>query len=155
MKLIRAKFRCLVVKKNWEGETLVEFGPVFQQGKNPENAEFWKFTPSGDATLTFKGPSFDDRGKEYSPGDYYYIDMHKDLEEGGWRLAQVSHTGEESGFVELRTNGTKTAGWGKGVMGFSYGTLQMGLDHAPALGWFDKAGEDWAVTFAFAEASDS
>jgi hypothetical protein len=142
------------VAKKWDGGTIVELSPVLQQGKNPENAEFWKYTPSGDATLTFKGPSFDDRGKEYSPGDYYYIEMHKDHENGGWCLSEISHTGEESGRVELCTNGKKTVGWGKDVLGFSYGKMTMGLDHAPALSWFDKAAENWDVQFTWAEPSD-
>ena len=153
MRQVRAKFRCMSVTKKWDNNTVVEFSAVLQQGKNPENAEFWKFTPSGDATLKFKGPSFNSRDVEYSPGDYYYIDMVKNCQEGGWRLSQVSHTGEENGSVELCTNNKKTVGWNEGV-GFTYGKLTMGLDHAPALGWFDKAGEDWEVTFTFAEPSD-
>jgi len=152
MRQVRAKFRVLSVTKKWDGFTNVELGPVLQRGSNPENAEFWKFTPSGDCTLTFMGPALDDRGQEYQPGDYYYIDMHKD-DDGGWGLTTVAHHGEENGSVELNTRGGKyTAGHGE--EGFRYGKLGMGLDHAPALGWFDNPGGPWAVKFSFAEDSD-
>ncbi len=152
MRQVRAKFRCLSVTRKWDRSITVELGPVLQKGKNPENAEFWKFTPSGDASLNFRGPALDNRGKEFTPGDYYYIDMHKD-EDGGWLLSSVTHQGEESGSVELHTRGGKhTAGHGQD--GFSYGKLTMGLDHAPALGWFDNAGGAWSVEFSWAEASD-
>lgn len=152
MNQVRAKFRCMSVTKKWDRSIIVELGPVLQNGKNAENAEFWKFTPLGDATLNFRGPALDSRGEEYTPGDYYYIDMHKD-KEGGWCLSTVSHSGPETGGVELCTRGGKhTAEWG--TDGFSYGKLTMGLDHAPALGWFDNAGKPWAVVFTWAEASD-
>lgn len=152
MRSVRAKFRCLGVTKKWDGLSFVEFGPVLQDGKNPENAEFWKFTPSGEATLNFRGPVFDDRGEEYSPGDYYYIDMHKD-DDGGWCLTTVTQHGDDNGSVELNTRGGKyTAGHGED--GFSYGKLTMGLDHAPALGWFDNPGGPWSVEFTWAEKSE-
>jgi len=152
MRQVRAKFRVLSVTKKWDRSVIIELGPVLQRGSNPENSEFWKFTPSGEATLNFRGQALDDRGQEYTPGDYYYIDMHKD-DDGGWHLGNVSHSGEESGSVDLCTRGGKyTAGHGED--GFTYGKLQMGLDHAPALGWFDNPGGSWAVKFSFAEASD-
>lgn len=139
------------VAKKWDGTTIVELSPVLQQGKNPENAEFWKFTPSGDAQLNFRGPALDSRGKEYSPGDYYYIDMNKD-EDGGWLLSTVSHSGPETGSVELCSRGGKyTADYNE--EGFTYGKMVMGLDHAPALGWFDNAGGPWSVVFTWAEES--
>ncbi len=152
MRQVRAKFRVLSVTEKWDRTTIVELGPVLRSGDNPENSEFWKFTPSGECHLTFMGPTLDDRGKPYQPGDYYYINMHKD-DDGGWCLSQISHRGEESGDVELYTRGGKhTAGHGE--EGFRYGKLTMGLDHAPALGWFDNPGKPWAVKFSWAEASD-
>lgn len=113
---------------------------------------FWKFTPSGSAELSFKGPSIDSRGKEYSPGDYYYIDMVRS-DDGGYRLSEVSHTSPYTGSVRFCTNGKETVGWNEGD-GFTYGKLSVGLDHTPALDCFDKAGDDWDVTFTWAEASD-
>lgn len=152
MRQVRAKFRCLSVTKKWDRSIIVELGPVLQKGKNPENAEFWKFTPSGDATLNFRGFALDSRGEEYTPGDYYYIDMHKD-DEGGWALTTVAKHGKDNGNVELNTRGGRhTAGMGED--GLSYGKLTMGLDHAPALGWFDNPGDPWAVVFTWAESSD-
>lgn len=152
MRQVRAKFRCLSVSKKWDSSISVEFGPVLQQGNNPENSEFWKYTPSGDAQLNFRGPALDDRGEEYEPGAYYYIDMTKD-DEGGWCLSQVAHRGEDSGDVDLCTRGGKhTADYNEN--GFTYGKLHMGLDHAPALGWFDNPGGPWSVKFSWAEASD-
>jgi hypothetical protein len=153
MSQVRAKFRCMSVLKKWDGSTIVEFSVVLQKGENPENATFWKFTPSGDATLNFRGPSFDDRGKEYSPGDYYYVDMRHDPEDGGWHLSEVTHNREDCGRVELCANGKKNTGWNEGA-GWTYGKMSMGLDHAPALAWFAPAGEEWSVSFKWAEASD-
>jgi len=152
MRQVRAKFRCLSVTKKWDRSVIVELGPVLQNGKNPENAVFWKFTPSGDATLNFRGPALDNRGKEYTPGDYYYVDMYKD-EDGGWCLTTVSKHGPENGDVELNTRGGKyTAGHGED--GFSYGKMRMGLDHTEALHWFDNPSGSWGVQFTWAEASD-
>ena len=151
MRQVRAKFRVLSVTKKWDHWNTVELGPVLQKGSNPENSEFWRYTPSGGCTITFMGPTIDDRGQEYQPGDYYYIDMQKDAD-GGWCLSQVSHRGEESGDVELNTNGKFTAKHGEN--GLRYAKLQMGLDHAPALGWFDNPGGAWSVVFSFAEATD-
>lgn len=148
---VRAKFRCMSVTKKWDGSSIVEFAAVLQQGKNPENAEFWKFTPSGDATLNFRGPIRDDRGEEYKPGDYYYIDMHKS-DEGGWCLSTVTSHGKENGSVELCTNNKKTVGWGE--EGFTYGKLTMGIDNPPAFLAFDEAGAAWDVQFKWAEKSD-
>jgi hypothetical protein len=127
--------------------------PVTQSKDNEENSEFWKYTPSGEAELKFRGPSFDSRGKEYTPGDYYYIDMVAD-EDGGWLLATVTYHSEENGEVKLNTRGGKyTADWGE--KGFTYGSLQMGIDNPPAFLSFEKAGKPWSVKFTWAEPSDN
>jgi len=152
MSQVRAKFRCLSVTKKWDKTLVVELGPVVQSKHNKENSQFWKFTPSGDMTLNFRGPSFDAGGKEFVPGDYYYIDMVKD-EEGGWGLTTVTNSGPESGSVELNTRGGKyTADWGEN--GFSYGKMTMGIDNPSAFKAFDPVLSHWAVTIAWAEASD-
>lgn len=152
MRQVRAKFRCMSVLKKWDHSTVVELSPVCQRGENPENEQFWKFTPSGGAQLNFRGPSIDDRGKEYQPGDYYYIGMKKD-ESGGWCLNTITMHGKDCGSIELATNGKTTVGHGDGD-GFSYGSLQMGIDNPPAFLAFDEVESTWDVQFRWAEATD-
>jgi hypothetical protein len=152
MRQVLAKFRCMSVTKKWDRSCIVELSPVCQRGSNKENEQFWKFTPSGDATLNFKGPSKDDRGQEYTPGDYYYIYMTKD-EGGGWLLNTITTHGKENGSVELATNGKDTVGWKEGD-GFSYGKLQMGIDNPHAFLAFDEIESTWDVQFKWAELSD-
>lgn len=152
MRHVRAKFRCMSVTKSWNRHTTVELSPVVQNGPSKENDEFWKATPSGSAKLQFVGPSIDSRGEEYAPGDYYYIDMHQD-DDGGWALTTVTTHSNDSGHVELNTNGKTTVGWREGD-GFSYSKLEMGIDNKPAFEVFNKLGAAWDVTFTWAEASD-
>jgi hypothetical protein len=142
----------MAVTQEWNGDRKVLFRPVLQQGPNPENKEFWEATPSGEAVLNFRGPSFDDRKKEYQPGDYYYIDLMPS-EDGGWLLATRTEHSGSNGSVELCTRGGKhTAGYNEA--GFSYGSLQMGIDNMAAFVCFDKAGAIWDVQFKWAEKSD-
>lgn len=153
MRQVRAKFRCLGVTEKWDKSTIVELGPVCQSGKNPENEKFWKYTPSGDAQLNFRGPALDSQGNKYIPGDYYYIDMELS-EEGGWDLATLSYHSKESGIVELTTRGGKyTASYNE--KGFSYGKLKMGIDNPPAFLAFKDPDSTWDIQFNWAEASDS
>ena len=151
MRQVRAKFRCMSVVKKWDRSTIVELSPVCQRGSNAENEQFWKFTPSGDATLNFRGPSIDDRGKEYQPGDYYYIDMSKD-ESGGWLLNTITTHGKENGSIELATNGKTTAGYKEDD--FAYAKVQMGIDNPPAFLAFDEVESTWDVRFRWAEETD-
>ena len=152
MKQVRAKFRCMSVTKNWNQSTAVELSPVVQNGPSKENDEFWKATPSGTAKLCFVGPSFDSRGEEYTPGDYYYIDMRKDVD-GGWCLSTVTTHSNDNGHVKVATNGKTTVGWREGD-GFSHSSMEMGIDNIPAFEAFDNPGGTWDVQFTWAEASD-
>lgn len=152
MRQVRAKFRCMSVMKKWDRSTIVELSPVCQRGENPENKQFWNCTPSGDAQLNFRGPALDSRDKEYTPGDYYYIDMTLS-EDGGWFLSIVTYHGKENGQVELSTRGGKyTADYNE--EGFTYGKLEMGIDNPPAFAAFGEPASTWDIQFTWAEASD-
>ena len=152
MRQVRAKFRCMSVAKNWSGETTVELSAVYGRGDNEENKQFWKFTPSGSAKLNFRGPASDHSGKEFVPGDYYYIDMKSVCEEGGWQVGELTYRSKESGSLELTTRGGK---WtvGHNEEGFSYGKVEMGIDNPPAFKAFDPE-SIWDVQFNWAEKSD-
>ncbi len=149
---VRAKFRCMSVTKTWDCTTEVRLMPVTQSQHNKENSQFWKYTPSGECKLCFRGPALDASGKKFEPGDYYYIDMKPD-EDGGWFLSTVTFRDEENGDIALTTRGGKhMADFGEG--GFTYGKLDMGIDNPPAFLAFGTAGKPWAVEFNWAEGTD-
>lgn len=90
--MIRCKFRVMSVSGGWQGATEVSLKACtasdvqYENGRrirreNPENAAFWKYTPSGEAWFTFPGGT---PVPEWAkPGQYVYIDV--DLEKrGGW-----------------------------------------------------------------------
>lgn len=154
MRQVRAKFRCMQVTRDWSGITKIAFRPVVQKnGKNKENEAFWSATPAGEAELVFAGPAMDNRGKSFEPGDYYYIDMHKDPE-GAWVLGMnTKRVG--GGEVELYTRGGKhTAGYNE--EGLRHGKLDMGFNdgHKVLIEIFGEVDEPWDVQFKWAEASD-
>jgi len=149
---IRAKFRCMSVTHTWDKRTVVELSPVCQREDNKENEQFWKYTPSGEAKLVFKGLALDAQGKEYKAGDYYYIDMVNVCEEGGWTASRIAYDSKDHGTVKLRTRGGKWTS-GPGKEGFSFGELSMGIDNPPAFKSFDPESL-WDIQFRWAEASD-
>ncbi len=151
MRQVRAKFRCMSTTQTWEGMSQVKLMPVTQSQDSEENSQLWKYTPSGECQLNFRGPSIVG-DQEYVPGRYYYIDMRPD-EEGGWVLSTVTLRSEDNGDVELSTRGGKHTA-GPGEEGFSYGRLSMGIDNPPAFLAFGTAGKPWAVEFNWAEGAD-
>ena len=136
---IRAKFRCMEVSRDWRGIQVAKFLPVNRsKNQDPENAQFWEATPSGEAQLTFM------REMPFEPGDYYYIDM---MPEGDWTMEHVTRH-ETCGEVYLRFP------WASSDKGFQHGFLKMSLNYLNVLDLFGKPGEKWDVTFSFAEKSD-
>jgi len=72
---VRAKFRVLTIKREWDGKWAVEMRPINRgRGKDPENSLFWDATPSGDATLEFPAEP------DMEIGAYYYMDLIPDDE---------------------------------------------------------------------------
>jgi len=66
--------RCLSKTFHWDGSVEVKLAPVLgKDGKgSPENALFWKYTPSGEVELRFR--AMGDAAK-FSAGSYYYVDF--------------------------------------------------------------------------------
>ena len=140
---IRAKFRCMSVSRTWDGIENCEFRPVKRDsGQDPENEIFWKYTPTGSATLIYKGES------EFKPGAYYYIDMTT-AEDGKWDVSSITRRSGESGDVNLSSVWKPvTSG------GFRHGSIEMGIDSSRVIDLFGTPGSKWDVEFSFAEASD-
>lgn len=139
--MIRAKFRCMKTSRDWRGTQVAEFLPVNRsKDKDPENAQFWEATPSGEASLVFKGEM------PYEPGDYYYIDMEPNPE-GDWVMDNMTRH-ETCGQVYLRS------GYASPDKGLLHGFLQMSLNYLEVYGKFGQPGGKWDVVFSFAEKSD-
>jgi hypothetical protein len=140
--MIRAKFRCMSVTRDWNNAEVAEFRPVKRDGdKDSENKKFWDASPSGSATLTFKGPC------GYKPGDYYYIDMEM-ADEGKWGAGTISRHSGGGGSVKLYRN------WEPVDEGMIRGDLEMGVSYANVLDLFGLPDGKWNVVFSFAEKSD-
>jgi hypothetical protein len=153
MRQIRAKFRCLSVTEKWNGEFVGEFSPVMQKGENSEeNKKFWKYTPAGEAELTFH------EEHDLQVGAYYYIDMVAD-DDGEWSLSSVTKDGHRD---QGRTGGKVALSYYRShdyrdvPKGLLRGSLEMQLSGEAngTLDLFGEAGGRWKVTFTFAEPSD-
>lgn len=71
----RAKFRCQFVIDHGFGSKEVSLTVVTGKGDeqlNPENANFTKFTPSGDIKMRIDNPA---ASVQFVPGKYYYADF--------------------------------------------------------------------------------
>jgi len=139
--MIRAKFRCMKISRNWRGLQIAEFLPVNRsKDKDPENARFWEATPGGESQLVFMGEM------PYEPGDYYYIDMEPNPE-GLWSVDSMTRH-ETCGEVYFRST------YGSPAEGFMNGFLQMTIVFLEVYDKFGKPGSKWDVVFSFAEKSD-
>ena len=94
--MVRAKFRCMSVGKDWQDQMKVSLQPVMKSEKHPENAVWSQYTPSGDCELTL-GPKYE---AEFIPGDYYFIDMEMVDEardgERLWKLWEIREQEEDT-----------------------------------------------------------
>ncbi len=139
---IRAKFRCMSIARTWEGAEICEFLPVKRDGRDPENEIFWKYTPSGEVKLVYKGEC------GFDPGAFYYIDMTP-AENGEWTVDTVTRRANGSGDVNL------SSAWKPATEeGFRHGTVELGIDSDRVVDLFGLPGAKWNVVFSFAEASD-
>ena len=152
MQPIRAKFRCLTVTQSWDGTTVVKLGPVKRKDKDHENSFFWRYTPSGEAEITYG------RGHAvpFVVGAYYYIDMKKD-DEGGWRISSIEQS-DYNANVQLSSQGfvVDAAGNTTKELGFRWAHLKLGLSREAtgATEALHPYGSRWAVEFTHAEPSD-
>ena len=137
--MIRAKFRCLLTTCSWDNIHRAEFKPVYQKkdngsdGNAEENKTFWEATPSGEATLNFRGPH------EFVPGAYYYLDMEPD-ETGTWTYSSLTRF-PTNGEVVLNLYCQSPN------PGLQYGTLKMNITRLGTLQLFGEVGTRLNVTF--------
>ena len=67
---VRAKFKCLSVTETEGGLKTARLQPVHIG--SPENAEFFKYTPSGSIELSVMNPA---AAVHFVPGKSFYIDF--------------------------------------------------------------------------------
>lgn len=170
---IRAKFRCLSITTKYDGIIIVNLSPVKRDGKDPENAEFWKYSPNGECELHFyqecflggpkdkehdtdKREHFDGRPR-FKVGAYYYIDMEKQPEVSPlfWELSRrdenTSYVNVELSWHIQRANYSVPP-----PVGMVSGRFKVGLseDAVGAKEGFKPTRSLWTVDFMFAEESD-
>ena len=137
--MIRAKFRCMRVSHEWDGKQCAEFRPITRgRGKDPDNDKFWDASPSGEASLTFKGEC------GFKPGDYYHIDMGPS-EDGQWELWSVTRRASGDGEVKYGLP------WKEETVGPFQGRLDIGITYPETLALFGDPGKKWAIEFGFAD----
>lgn len=143
--LIRAKFRCMTLSHFWDQTHRAEFRPVKRSNdKDSENNIYWKATPSGEASLLFRGK---DLPTPLELGGFYYIDMEP-AENGEWTLFNVTRS-QTGGEVQLELPWDNTREGGR-----MSGTVKMSIDNPPALEGFGFPPSKWKVTFWLAESTD-
>lgn len=67
---VRAKFKVATVTESEGGVKTVKLHPV--SSGSPENAEFFKWTPSGSIELGTINPA---AAEQFKPGDQFYVDF--------------------------------------------------------------------------------
>lgn len=152
MRQVRAKFRCLSITEKWDGTYVAEFGPVMQKGEqSAENKRFWKYTPAGDATLTFNDEH------PLKVGAYNYIDMQPS-DDGDWSLSSVTKDGSKGERIggKVTLSHYRDYDYRNVPKGLLRGSLEMQLSGEAnnTLDFFGDAGSMWKVLFVFAEDSD-
>jgi len=152
---IRAKFRCLEITQKWDDATVVKLMPVtkkkYEYGTEPmnfaENEQFWKYSPSGDCFLHFKGTD----AVPFKLGSYYYIDMTP-IPEGLWTLGRSERWGVVGAGTATFHCSRSDAPAGE----MRYGTFQIGVagtDAGPNAATIDSFGlpeKKWSFVFTLA-----
>ena len=149
---IRAKFRCLSHKNQYDGLVIVSLKPVMQRGKpSPENQQFWEASPNGECELVFFGKT------ELALGAYYYIDMTPVPEDKAtsWTMRTVSKS--DGGYCSIEMGRWRDYNGKAPEPGMlQSGQLKIGTSPKAkaAAEAFGEPGGHWNVEFVFAEPSD-
>ena len=149
--MVRAKFRCMSITQRLN-DWSVELKPVIAKNKDwpggsEENAKFWSASPSGDATVVYRG------GAEipFRVGAYYYVDLAETPAEEAqrtWKLWEVSCT-------ESRVTVKLGLPWHQTDL-LASADLSIGIENQSAWSPFlGRAGSRWSVTFGPAPAPEN
>ena len=150
-----AKFRVLSITQKYDGLFLAELKPVFpRSGKHsPENAEFWSYSPTGEANLHFH------KKCPLEIGAYYYVNMVREEYDvpppDAWTQSYIQKWG--SGGSEIYMSWQKNYDYRDGKpYGMLFGSLKMGMEEKAkgAIESFSKPDARWKVTFDYAGPSD-
>lgn len=148
-----AKFRVLSITQKYDGLFVADLRPVFpRSGKHsPENAEFWSYSPTGEATLHFQ------KKCPLEIGAYYYINMERQddvVVPDAWVQSYIQKWG--SGGAEIYISYQKSYDHKNKPEGLTYGSLKMGMEEKAkgAIEAFSSPDAKWKVTFDFASPSD-
>lgn len=148
---IRAKFRCMGFRQDWQNYTEVLLRAVMgNKGNSEENKQFWEATPNGEASFTIKGHS-----GFFEPGIFYYIDMW--AEEGqpnvGWQLFEVAKRAGGIGSVTFQPQYKERDAAEKEVAPL-WGSLKMDITKSGTLALFGEPGRLWRINFTRAPSDD-
>lgn len=150
---IRAKFRCLSLTNKYDGNIVANLAPVKRDGKDPENAEFWKYSPNGECELFYF------KECPIIVGAYYYIDMERVDNATDPSLWELSRRDENNSYVNVELSWyVKRENYSvPPPVGMISGRFKVGLseDAVGAKEGFKPVRSLWNVAFTFAEASDS
>lgn len=150
--MIRAKFRCLSVTEKYDGSIIANLSPVKRNGKDGENDQFWKYSPNGDCELHFH------KECAIKVGAYYYIDMERVDNAVDPALWELSRRDENQNYVNVELSWYVQRDHKLPCpTGMLSGRFKVGLDEIAvgAREGFKPTRSLWAVTFTFAEASDT
>ena len=148
--MIRAKFRCMSIAKDYRGCTTVKLSPVIPKKGLPnfeENRKFWEYSPSGECALTFTGDHqhLDAAGNPFEEGSFYFIDMERRDTTLPWVLSMVSRWFGGNAEVTLSIHCSVGSG-------LESGWLKIGLSEkaTDARDQFGEPSDGWSVRFSFA-----
>jgi hypothetical protein len=142
--MIRAKFRCLNMSKNYENRYGYELQPVMANSPAEEDKSFWEATPSGKAEMNYLLEDGDE--EPFELGAYYYIDMVPD-DEGDWVInTRTQHaTGRRGANGEIVLAASGPGDWR--TPGLKHSKLHMGIDNPVAMEAFGDVESKWNVVF--------
>lgn len=136
--MIRSKFRCMSVTHHAEQGTSVKLLPVIGKTGSPDEAEnrvFWKYTPSGEATVTFQ----EGAKVPFAVGNYYYLDIEPNVEHP-WKFWELTQRVDS---LTIKIN----LSWSRDRP-LTHGEVQMQIDNKSAWPHFmGQVGTTWSVDF--------
>lgn len=149
---VRAKFRCLAITSKYDGGVIAALAPVKRKGRDPENDDFWKYSPNGECELHYH------RQCPIKIGAYYYVDATRVDDAVSPELWELSRRDENNSYVNVEFSWyLRRADYGlPPPPGLISGSLKIGLseDAVGARAALQPVRSFWHLAFTFAEDSD-